>query len=111
VAWRVEYLGHLAVICAVEVLAEGGMGVLVLEGLLVRLPLGISPLATLASSLRGRRSEGIVVEVPSRRGEVEPRGFSELVCRAGLIGRSQVGECTFPHFTCALFMLSRGRCL
>ena len=91
-AWRVEYFGHLAVVDAVDVLAEGSVGVLVLEGSLVRLLLGVSLLATLASSLRSRGNEGVVVEVPSWRGEVEPRGFCELVCGAGLIGGSQVGS-------------------
>jgi hypothetical protein len=56
VARRVEYFGHLAVIRAVEVLAEGGVSVLVLEGLLVRLLL-VSLLAMLASSLRDWQSE------------------------------------------------------
>jgi len=111
VAWRVEYFGHLAMVGAVEVLAEGGVGVFVLEGVSARLLLGGSLLATLASSLRVRRSEGVVVEVPSWRGEVEPRRFSELVCRAGLVGGSQVGSCVLPCFTSAPFMLSRGWCL
>ena len=35
VARRVKYFGHLAVIGAVEVLAEGGVSVLVFKGLLV----------------------------------------------------------------------------
>ena len=104
----VEYFGHLAVIGAVEVLAEGGVGVFVLEGVFARLLLGGSLLATLASSLRSRRSEGVVVEVPSWRGKVEPGGLSELVCRAGLVGRSQVGSCIFPRLTSAPFMLLRG---
>ena len=108
VTWRVEYFGHLVVIGTVEVLAEGGVSVLVFKGLLVRPLLGASFLVTLASSLRGWRSEGVVVEVPSWRGEVEPRGFCKLVCRAGLIGGSQVGSCVFPRLTSALFMLSRG---
>ena len=34
-AWRVEYFGHLAVIGAVEILTEGGVSVLVFEGLFV----------------------------------------------------------------------------
>jgi len=107
-AWRVEYFGHLVVIGAVEVLAEGGVGVFVLKGLLVRPLLSASLLATLASSLRSRGSEGVVVEVPSWRGEVEPRGFCKLVCRAGLIGGSQVGSCTLPCLTSASFMPLRG---
>ena len=105
---RVEYFGHLTVVGAVEVLAEGGVSVLVFQGLFVRPLLGASLLAALASSLRGRRSEGVVVEVPSWRGEVEPRGFSKLVCGAGLVGGSQVGSCVFPRLTSAPFMLSRG---
>jgi hypothetical protein len=108
VARRVENLGHLAVVDAIEVLAEGGVGVLVLEGLPVRLLLGTSFLAASTSSLRGRRSEGVVVEVPSWRREVEPRGFSKLVCGAGLIGGSQVGRYVSPRLTSALFMLLRG---
>ena len=108
VVWRVEYLRHLAVIGAVEVVTEGGVSILVLEGVLVRLPLGVSPLATLASSLRVRGSEGVFVKVPSWRGEVEPRGFGELVCRVGSIGGSQVGSCVLPCLTSAPFMLSRG---
>jgi len=105
-AWRVKYFGHLAVVGAIEVLAEGGVSVLVFEGLFVW-PL-LSFLAALASSLRGGRSEGVVVEVPRWRGEVEPRGFSKLVCRAGLIGGSQVGGCILPPLASALVMLSRG---
>ena len=107
-AWRVEYFRHLVVVGAVEVLAEGGVGVFVLKRLLVRPLLGASPLVTLASSLRSWRGEGVVVEVPSWRGEVEPRGFCKLVRRAGLIGGSQVGSCTFPRLTSAPFMLLRG---
>ena len=34
-AWRVEHFRHLAVISAVEVLAEGGVSVLVFKGLVV----------------------------------------------------------------------------
>jgi hypothetical protein len=111
VAWGVEDFGHLMVIGAVEVSAEGGVGVLVLEGRLVRLLLGASLLATLASSLRSRGSEGVVVEVPSWRREVEPRGFCKLVCGAGLIGGSQVGSRIFPRLSSAPFMLLRGWCL
>ena len=70
--WGVENLGHLAVVNAVEFSTEGGVGVLVFEGLSVRLLPGTSFLAASTSSLRGRRSEGVVVEVPSWRGEVKP---------------------------------------
>jgi hypothetical protein len=108
VAWGVEDFGHLAVVGAVEVLAEGGMGVLVLEGRLVRLLFGASLFATLVSSLRSWGGESVVVEVPSWRGKVEPRGFCELVCGAGLIGGSQVGSCISPRLTSAPFMLLRG---
>ena len=106
-ARRVEYFGHLVVDSAVEVSTEGGVGVLVFEGLFVWLPF-VSFLAMLASDLRGWRSEGVVVEVPSWRREVEPRGFSKLVGGAGLVGGSQVGDCVSLRLASALFMLSRG---
>ena len=107
-AWRVKYFGHLAVVSAVGLSTKGSMGVFVLEGLSVRPLLGASFLMALVSALRSQGSEGVVVEVPSWRGEVEPRGFSELVGRAGSIGGSQVGGCVSLRLTSALFMLSRG---
>jgi hypothetical protein len=75
-------------VSAVELSTEGGVGVFVLEGLDVRLLLGFSFLAALASVLRSWRSEGVVIEVPSWWGKFEPRGFSEMVGRAGLVERS-----------------------
>ena len=84
-AWGVEDFGHLAVVGAVGVLTEGGVSVLVFEGLPVRPLLGASFLAVSVSSLRVWRSEGVIVDVPSWRGEVEPGGFGELVRRAGLV--------------------------
>jgi hypothetical protein len=104
----VEYFRHLAVVDTVGVLAEGGMGVFVLKGSGIQLLLAASSLVTLVSGLRSRRKEGVIIEVPHRWGEVEPRGLSKLVSRAGLIGERQVGSCVLLCPTLAPFMLSRG---
>ena len=66
---RVEYFGHLAVVDAVGVVAEGRVGVFVLEGL------GFALTAlTMLSAGRGRDEGcgGVDVEVPGRRGKLVP---------------------------------------
>jgi hypothetical protein len=71
VAGEIEHFRHLAVVGAARVVAEGFVGVLMFEGL------GFALAASAALSVGGRRSRecGIVsVEVPSRRGELVPRG-------------------------------------
>ena len=57
-----------------------------------RLPL-VVPLATLASDLRSRGRVCVIVEAPSQWRKIEPRGFSNLIGRAGSIGGHQVGGC------------------
>ena len=70
-AGGVEYFRHLAVVSAVGVITEGGMGVLMFEGL----GLAFVTLVVLSASRRwSRGSEGIVIEVPGRRGKLVPRG-------------------------------------
>jgi hypothetical protein len=88
---------------AVDVLAEGGVGVLMFEGL----SFGLLLVASFAALVRDGRRKGGVVKVPSRQQEVKPRWFSKLVGRVGLIGGSQVGGCASSEFALALFMLSR----
>jgi hypothetical protein len=63
VARGVNSFGHLAVSDIVGVMAEGGVGVFVVEWLVLCLLLTL--LAVLASDLRSRRSESVVIEAPS----------------------------------------------
>jgi hypothetical protein len=70
VAGGVEHFRHLAVVGAVGAVTEGFVGVLVLKGF------GFA-LASAGLSVGGGRSGecGVVsVKVPSRRGELVPRG-------------------------------------
>ena len=64
----VEDFGHLSVDGAVGVMAEGGMGVLVLEGLDFGLFPPVVFLVMLTSKLRSRWNKGVVVNAPGRRG-------------------------------------------
>ena len=65
VVWRVEYFRHLAVDGAVDVVAEGGMGVLAVKGLGLVFCLALAFLTVLTSELRSGWSEGVVVDIPS----------------------------------------------
>ena len=70
-AGRVKHLRHLAVVGAVEEVAEGFVGVLVFKGF------GFALAASAGFSVgggRGRECSVIGVEVPGRRGELVPRG-------------------------------------
>ena len=73
-----------------------------------RLPL-VVPLATLASDLRSRGRVCVIVEAPSQWRKIEPRGFSNLVGRAGSIGGHQVGGDAFHPPNSTLLISSRGR--
>jgi len=95
------------VVDTVGVLTEGSVGVFVFEGLGSCLLL-VTLLVMLASDLRSRRMECVVVEVPGRWWEVEPRGFSELVSRGGSVGGSQVGCCILSSSNFALLISLRG---
>jgi hypothetical protein len=102
----VEYFGHLAVVDAVGDVAEGRVGVFVLEGL------GFVLTASTMLLVGGGRDGGcggVVVEVPGRRGELVPGWrVAEQVGGVRLVGRSQVGG--WPSSACSspLFMWSRG---
>jgi hypothetical protein len=89
VAGGVEHFRHLAVVGAVGAVTEGFVGVLVLEGF------GFA-LASAGLSVGGGRSGecGVVgVKVPSRRGELVPRGsVVEQVGGVCSVCRSQFGE-------------------
>jgi hypothetical protein len=68
-AGGVEYFGHLAVVDAVGVVAEGCVGVFVLEGF------GLTLAASTTLSAGGGRDGGcggVGVEVPGRRRELVP---------------------------------------
>jgi hypothetical protein len=106
VAGGVEYFGHLAVVDAVGVIAEGHVGVFVLEGL------GFALTASTMLSAGGGRDGGcggVDVKVPGRRGKLVP-GWRviEQVGGVHLIGRSQVGDWSSSACSSPLFMQSRG---
>jgi len=66
----VEYFGHLAVVDAVRVVAEGRVGLLVFEGF------AFAFAASTAFPAGAGRSEGcggVNVKIPGRRGELVPR--------------------------------------
>jgi hypothetical protein len=62
VARGVDCLRHSGMDGAVLVVAEGSVGVLVVEGLVLRLLLAFA--TALVSALRIQRGKGVVVEVP-----------------------------------------------
>ena len=68
-AGGVEYFGHLAVVDAVGVVAEGHVGVFVLKGFRFALAASTTPSAGRG---RDRRCGGVDIEVPGRRGKLVP---------------------------------------
>jgi hypothetical protein len=102
----VEHFRHLAMVDAAGVVAEGCVGVLVLEGF------GLVLVVSAALSTRRWESGGcggVVVKVPGRRGKLVPgRQVVKQVGRAHPVGRSQVGSWSFLACSSPLFMLLRG---
>jgi hypothetical protein len=66
VARRVKNFRHLVVDGAVDVMAEGDVGVLVVERLGLALCFALALLAVLVGELRSRWGEGVIVNVPGR---------------------------------------------
>jgi hypothetical protein len=111
VTGRIKYFRHLAMDRAVDVVAEGGMGILVLKRLGLGLLLAIAFLTALMSELRSGWSEGVIVNVPGGQRQVKlgRRGFRELVGGAGVVSGCQLGDgscCALPR---APFMLLERR--